>query len=218
MSQLPAFSYLGEGAIVNDPHLSIFLKPAAIRIGAHARIGGLVKFEGGQGLSIGARVHVGSFAHLNIGGGETEIGDHAGIASGVRIISGMPDLAHLHVSAAEPPANFHPVRRHTLVGPYAVLFTNAVLTPGVCIGEGAVIGAGAVVTHDVAPYEIWAGCPARRIGVRNVIDGDDQANYLAGLAGEDRETVKTGILEKYGFPISDAYARDFVRFTQELSS
>lgn len=40
------------------------------------------------------------------------------------------------------------------------------ITRGVKIGDGAVIGAGAVVTHDVGPYEIWAGVPAKKIGQR----------------------------------------------------
>lgn len=37
---------------------------------------------------------------------------------------------------------------------------------GVTIGNGAVVGAGSVVTHDIPPYEIWAGVPARRIKIR----------------------------------------------------
>jgi phosphonate metabolism protein (transferase hexapeptide repeat family) len=38
---------------------------------------------------------------------------------------------------------------------------GAIVLPGVVIGTGAVIGAGAVVTHDVEPYAIMAGTPAR---------------------------------------------------------
>lgn len=34
---------------------------------------------------------------------------------------------------------------------------------GVSIGDGAVIGANSVVTHDVPPYSIVAGCPAKII-------------------------------------------------------
>ena len=37
---------------------------------------------------------------------------------------------------------------------------------GVTISDGAVIGMGSVVTHDVGPYEIWAGNPARMIRKR----------------------------------------------------
>jgi phosphonate metabolism protein (transferase hexapeptide repeat family) len=38
---------------------------------------------------------------------------------------------------------------------------GAIVLPGATIGTGAVIGAGAVVTHDVEPYAIVAGTPAR---------------------------------------------------------
>ena len=37
---------------------------------------------------------------------------------------------------------------------------------GVRIGCGAVVGMGSVITHDVPPYEIWAGNPARKIRAR----------------------------------------------------
>lgn len=40
------------------------------------------------------------------------------------------------------------------------------LLPGVNIGDGAIIAAGAVVTHDVPPYAIVGGIPARIIRFR----------------------------------------------------
>lgn len=43
---------------------------------------------------------------------------------------------------------------------------NAIIMPGVHIGNGAVIGSGAVVTHDVEPYAVVVGVPARPIKKR----------------------------------------------------
>jgi phosphonate metabolism protein (transferase hexapeptide repeat family) len=43
---------------------------------------------------------------------------------------------------------------------------GAVILPGVAIGTGAVAGAGAVVSHDVPPYTIVAGVPAKPIRLR----------------------------------------------------
>lgn len=40
---------------------------------------------------------------------------------------------------------------------------GCIVKSGVIIHNGAVIGAGIVVTHDVPPYEIWAGNPAKKI-------------------------------------------------------
>jgi len=41
--------------------------------------------------------------------------------------------------------------------------TNAIILGGVTIGRGAVVGANSVVSHDVAPYTIVAGSPAKPI-------------------------------------------------------
>ena len=43
---------------------------------------------------------------------------------------------------------------------------GSVIMPGVTIGNGAVIGSLSVVTKDVAPYEVVAGAPARRLRFR----------------------------------------------------
>ena len=45
--------------------------------------------------------------------------------------------------------------------------TRAIILPGVRIGDGAIIGAGSIVTHDVDPYAIVAGNPAKTIRFRN---------------------------------------------------
>lgn len=44
--------------------------------------------------------------------------------------------------------------------------SHVLIKSGVTISDGAVIGMGSVVTHDVGPYEIWAGNPARLIRKR----------------------------------------------------
>lgn len=43
---------------------------------------------------------------------------------------------------------------------------NSIITSGVRIGKGAVIGAGSVVTHDIPPYSIAVGSPAKVIKQR----------------------------------------------------
>jgi acetyltransferase-like isoleucine patch superfamily enzyme len=57
--------------------------------------------------------------------------------------------------------------KSTLLGPVigrrAKIGANATILPGLRIGEEALIGAGAVVTHDVEPYTVVAGNPARKI-------------------------------------------------------
>jgi acetyltransferase-like isoleucine patch superfamily enzyme len=169
MGDIHGFGYVDPTARVHDPHLSIFLNEHAIRIGAHSRVDGLVKIEGGQGVTIGEHVHIASFSHLNVGGGELVFGDHSGCSSHVVICSGMTDLMFPFVSAAEPEHHLHPLRMKTVIGHYVVIFANATILPGVTIGDMAVIAAGAVVTHDVPAGEVWAGCPARKISDRGQI-------------------------------------------------
>jgi acetyltransferase-like isoleucine patch superfamily enzyme len=38
------------------------------------------------------------------------------------------------------------------------------------IPDGVVLGAGSVLTKNPGPYEIWAGAPARKIGVRDAVE------------------------------------------------
>jgi UDP-2-acetamido-3-amino-2,3-dideoxy-glucuronate N-acetyltransferase len=54
--------------------------------------------------------------------------------------------------------------RPTLVKKGASIGANATVICGVTIGQYALVGAGAVVTHDVPPYAVVTGNPARQKG------------------------------------------------------
>jgi phosphonate metabolism protein (transferase hexapeptide repeat family) len=56
--------------------------------------------------------------------------------------------------------------RRASLGPDCWIGHGAVVRPEITIGAGAVVAAGAVVTHDVAPYMIVAGVPARPLRAR----------------------------------------------------
>lgn len=166
MGDIHSFGSVHPTARVLDPHLSIFLGAEMIRVGAHSRIDGLVKIEGGNGVRVGEHVHIASFSHINAGGGEVIFGDHSGCSSHVVICGGMPDLDFICISAADLPENQHPKRMKTVIGENVVIFAGAIICPGVTIGDYAVIAAGAVVTEDVAAFETWAGVPAKKIRTR----------------------------------------------------
>ena len=46
----------------------------------------------------------------------------------------------------------------------ASIGSNVTIVAGVTIGRNALVGAGAVVTHDVPPFAIVAGVPAKILG------------------------------------------------------
>ena len=49
----------------------------------------------------------------------------------------------------------------------AWISSNTVILPNICVGEGSVLACGAVATKDLDDYKIYAGIPAKEIGVRN---------------------------------------------------
>ncbi len=52
----------------------------------------------------------------------------------------------------------------TRVGAGATIGANATIVCGVTLGRYAFVGAGAVVTHDVRPFALVVGVPAREVG------------------------------------------------------
>jgi len=61
---------------------------------------------------------------------------------------------------------FEAIQKPVTVGHDCWIGTGAVIMGGVTVGTGAVVAARAVVTHDVPPYAIVAGVPARIVRYR----------------------------------------------------
>ena len=61
---------------------------------------------------------------------------------------------------------------------------NVTLTQGVRVGDGAVIGTNALVLTDIEPYAIYAGIPAKKIGMRF---SDEQIEKLLKIKWWDRD-------------------------------
>lgn len=103
-----------------------------------------------------------------------KVGMFCGIAQDVKIGVSQHPLNWLSVSKFQytdaldniPKQYVLPPNPETIIGNDVWIGTNAIIHPGITIGHGAVIGSGAVVTHDVPPYAIVVGVPAKIIKYR----------------------------------------------------
>jgi acetyltransferase-like isoleucine patch superfamily enzyme len=134
----------------------IFYRSAGVRLGSGAVIYGGAEIRAPRSVQIGANTIVGNDAILD---------GRAGIQIGAEVnLSG--EVAIWTVQHDPQDANFGTKSGSVVVHDRAWLSFRVTVLPGVTIGEGAVVAAGAVVTHDVPPYTIAAGIPARVIGDR----------------------------------------------------
>lgn len=128
-----------------------------MRIGEGSTFHWRTVFFSPEGVSVGSNTIIGNDCFLD-GRSGLEIGDSVNIGGHVQIYT----MDH------DPQSNdFGSRGSPVVVEHHAYIATRALILPGVTVGEGAVVAAGAVVTHDVAPYTIVAGVPARPIGVRS---------------------------------------------------
>lgn len=128
------------------------------------------------GCTIGDEVKIGAFVEIQKGaviGSRCKISSHSFLCEGVTLEDEV-FIGHgvLFTNDPYPRATADGQLQSekdwvvvpTLVRRGASIGSGVVILCGVTIGEHAMIGAGAVVTHDVKPYAIVAGVPARVLG------------------------------------------------------
>ncbi len=129
-----------------------------------------------RGVELGPGVRMGDFSYANcsalIHSGEIgrfcSIGPYAQIGLALHPVdrrSTSPLLYGSH-NVLGVQSSWQDFPKPPVIGSDVWIGAAAFISQGVRVGHGAVIGAGAVVTHDVAPYAIVAGVPARVIRMR----------------------------------------------------
>jgi len=161
----------------------VIWRALARKFGNGVRIGGGVGFKHLETFEIGDGVFIGAQAYIQGRfDGVTKIGDHVwigpqsymdarhlvledyvGWGPGAKVLGSSHTGVPVDRPIIETELQICPVH----VEAWADIGTGAILLPGVTIGKGSIVGAGAVVTHDVEPFAIVAGVPARFVRWRD---------------------------------------------------
>jgi acetyltransferase-like isoleucine patch superfamily enzyme len=142
-----------------------------IRIGRHSIIcGELFLFGHGGDISIGEWCYIGEGSRI-WSSRSIHIGDRVLVSHNVNIFDSLTHplsaqqrhSQYIKIVQSGHPNDIDLGERPVKVNNDVWIGANACILRGVTIGEAAIVGAGSVVTHDIPPYSIVAGNPARVI-------------------------------------------------------
>jgi acetyltransferase-like isoleucine patch superfamily enzyme len=180
MRQMPHSVRFGSHVIVRNP--------ARISLGAHTYIDSYVHLEGISehpegGIELGEGNYVHNFCVISatycgyvrtgrdcsfnpgtqiFGAGGVEIGNNVLVGGMTAIVGYSHEFDDCTLPIIEQPITAKGIR----IGNDVWIGAQVTIVDGVTVGEGAVIGAGSVVTHDVSPYTVVVGAPARLLRKR----------------------------------------------------
>ena len=172
--------------------LRLYSVRRGVRLGSGVHVGLLSLLWAPRDLCVGENTYIGKFCTIQVNG---RIGRGVLIANNVGIV-GRHDheyrtpgilLRDGRWVGADPALADAPENRIE-IGDDVWIGFGAVVLSGINIGTGAVIAAGAVVIHDVEPFSIVGGSPARKIGMR--FDGDEQSIAIHRQAIQRRFGIK----------------------------
>lgn len=164
----PGKMWIGDQVIVDE---ACYLDakgcaPGEFRIGEGAFISRGCIISGKDGpLEIGPRATIGAACVLYASnrlviGADTMLAAQCYVGGGRYTTRGRLDLP---ISQQPEP------RRGVVIEEGCWLGAGVVVIDGVRIGRGAVVAAGAVVIHDIEPYAVVAGVPARQLARRDTV-------------------------------------------------
>lgn len=167
-NQLLEMGFAAIGEHVQISPWARFYNPEKIEIGDHVRIDDFCILSGSTGhIKIGSYVHIAAYSAI-FGGGGVVIADYANLSSRVSLYSVNDDYRGDSMTNPTIPPKYRSVEiAPIMVDRHVIIGSGAVILPGVHLHEGVSVGALSLVKSDCAPFGIYAGTPARKIGVRS---------------------------------------------------
>ena len=110
-------------------------------------------------ISIGKGTVVGDGVQLD-GRNGLVIGENVNISSEVYIYTEQHDINDEYFESRDSGGCVK-------IGDRVWLSSRTTILPNVNVGEGAVLASGALAAKDLEAYSVYAGLPAKKIGVRN---------------------------------------------------
>ena len=154
----------GKAANGFKPNYPIVIKGGInIVIGAYFRSLGPAYLNANDGkLDIGNHCFLNRNVHIDAFGGHIKIGDDVLIGQ-----NSVIRASNHKFSRGDLIRNQGHISGSIVIEDDVWIGANCVLLPDIRLHSGSIIGAGSVVTRDVGYYEIFAGVPAKKIGIRH---------------------------------------------------
>ncbi len=158
----------GVGKNVLVARDAIFVGLQNIELGNNIRIDSNVTLAVARGfLRISDYVHIGGATHVNCTGG-VSIGKYVAISQGVKIYSASDDYSGNFMTNPTVPAPFRMDEIGEInIGDHTIIGSGSVILPGVNLAIGTAVGALSLIKTDTEEFSIYAGSPARKVGVRS---------------------------------------------------
>lgn len=156
---------IGKGSKVGNLKVTW---PHRVKIGNNSVIEkAYLKYDGpyGEGyrIIIGNQCFIGMGVEINCCH-KIIIKDHVLIASGTKIVDHNHSITKGSLIHKQPSSDICKI----VIEEDVWIGFNSVLLPGSKMGKGSVLAAQSVLNREMGEYEIWAGIPARKIGMRQL--------------------------------------------------
>lgn len=108
-------------------------------------------------LVIGNRVHIGAYSMI-IAANKIKIGNNVLFSERVTVLDHYHKYEDVDLPVIDQPIA---IKGEVIIEDECFIGINSVIIGNIRIGKHAVIGANSVVTHDVPPFSVVAGVPAK---------------------------------------------------------